>query len=351
MMLMSREDMRFSPCDARKVVAGRFLTSNDCWLRPQIAEFIQSRNPPVVLDPFAGTGDLLRVATNLTDCQIQGFDIQGDQWPRNDSLKSIPKLSEGIIVTNPPYLANYSAKRKGVLEQVESYYRLSGRDDLYQVALDRCLAACEYVVAIVPETLLNSGYDLRHAVSVTVLHDNPFSDTETPVCVVCFDRTSEWDTKIYSDDRIAMTLSQLDSHRLSPKRTNDIRFNVPSGRIGLRAVDMPSPDKPIAFMPRRELDYDIAGIKVSSRLLTFVEIPMMRSEDVDGVCREANKILARYRRNTLGLSLSPFKGNTKSGTRRRRLDYSTARAILEQAISATCPSPGVPIANQQLLFL
>ncbi|MEI6073404.1 MAG: hypothetical protein WCS31_16575 [Verrucomicrobiae bacterium] len=349
-MLMSREKMRFSECDARKVVAGRFLTSNDCWLRPQVASFIQSRNPEVVLDPFAGAGDLLRVASNLTGCQIQGLDIQGDQWPRNDSLKSIPRLSDGMIVTNPPYLANYSAKRKGVLEQVEAYYRLSGRDDLYQVALDRCLAACERVVAIVPETLLNSGYDLRHAVSVTVLHDNPFSDTETPVCVVCFDRKSQWDTEIFSDDRKVLTLSQLNSYRLRPKRTDDIRFNVPEGRIGLRAVDMPSPDKPIAFMPRRDLDYDVAGIKVSSRLLTFVEIPKMRNEEVDEVCREANRILARYRKKTRGLSLSPFKGNTKAGSRRRRLDYSSARAILEQALLEIGGAREIPAAKQHLLF-
>jgi hypothetical protein len=350
MMLMSREDMRFSECDARKVVAGRFLTSNDCWLRPQIADFIQSWNPDVVLDPFAGTGDLLRVAKKLIGCQIRGFDIQGDQWPRNDSLQSIPPLSNGMIVTNPPYLANYSAKRKGVIGQVEAYYRLSGRDDLYQVALDRCLAACEQVVAIVPETLLNSGYDLRHAVSLTVLHDNPFADTETPVCVVCFDRTSKWDTEIFSDDRKIMTLSQLDSYRLTPKRTDDIRFNVPEGRIGLRAVDMPSPDKPIAFMRRNDLDYDVAGIKVSSRLLTFVEIPKMRNEDVADVCREANRILAQYRENTQGLSLSPFKGNTKSGSRRRRLDYATARAILEQAMDAIRASRKTPEARQQVLF-
>jgi len=249
-------------------------------------------------------------------------------------LKSIPRLSGGMIVTNPPYLANYSAKRKGVLAQVEAYYRLSGRDDLYQVALDRCLAACEQVVAIVPETLLNSGYDLHHAVSVTVLHENPFSDTETPVCVACFDRKFHGDTEIFSDDTKAMKLSQLNSYRLSPARTDAIRFNVPEGRIGLRAVDMPSPDKPIAFMLRGDLDYDVAGIKVSSRLLTFVEIPKMRNEEVGGVCREANRILAQYRENTLGLSLSPFKGNTKSGSRRRRLDYSTARAILEQALLA-----------------
>lgn len=350
LMLMSREEMRYTACNARKVISGHFLTRKDCWLLPQVIEFIKSRNPSVVLDPFAGEGDMLRAVHELIDCQIKGFDIQGNIWPVNDSLLSIPPIKNGMIVTNPPYLANHSAKRKGVLEQVESYYLKSGRDDLYQVALDQCLASCAQVVAIVPETLLNSGYDLRLAVHVTVLHENPFSDTETPVCVVCFDRSSEYDTEIFSDDRKAIELSRLNRFRLYPKKSVDIRFNVPDGRIGLRAVDMPSPDKPIEFMPRANLDYDVAGIKVSSRLLTFIEIPQLKDEEIPILCNKANEIFARYRENTLGFSLSPFKGNNKAGTRRRRLDYATARAILEMSIEENQGAKGRQIAKQQVLF-
>ncbi len=349
-MLMSREDMRYTVCNARKVISGHFLTKKDCWLHPHILDFIKNRNPTVVLDPFAGEGDMLRAVQELTGCQIKGLDIQGELWPKNDSLLSIPPVQNGMIVTNPPYLANHSAKRKGVLEQVEGYYRKSGRDDLYQVALDRCLASCAQVVAIVPETLLNSGYDLRHAVHVTVLHENPFSDTETPVCVVCFDRSSEYDTEIFSDHQKAMTLSRLNSFRLYPKKSTQIRFNVPSGRVGLRAVDMPSPDKPIEFMPRANLDYHVAGIKVSSRLLTFIEIPQLKDDEISMLCKMANEIFSAYRKNTLGFSLSPFKGNNKAGSRRRRLDYSTARAILEQAIERKTRVTGCPFAQQQILF-
>lgn len=332
LMLMSKDRMQYSVCDARKVIAGRFLTKKDIWLQPQVIDFIASRRPSTVLDPFAGEGDLLSAVQSLIDCKAAGFDIQGAKWPKNDSLLNIPELRNGMIVTNPPYLANHSAKRKGVFERVESYYKKSGRNDLYQVALDRCIASCPQVVAIVPETILNSGYNLRHAVHITVLHDNPFADTETPVCVACFDRSSTHDTRIFLDAKETIALSRLNSLRLQPTNIDEITFNVPEGRIGLRAVDMPSPDKPIKFMPRECLDYDVAGIKISSRLVTFVEIPHLGNDEISALCETANAIFADYRAETCGLCLSPFKGNNKSGHRRRRLDYSTARAILELAL-------------------
>jgi hypothetical protein len=46
--------------------------------------------------------------------RIKGLDIDSSlAWCRNDSLKDIPVLKTGIIITNPPYLTNYSAQRKG----------------------------------------------------------------------------------------------------------------------------------------------------------------------------------------------------------------------------------------------
>jgi hypothetical protein len=350
LMLISREKNSYAICDAGKVATGRFLTLKDSWLQPQVLEFMRRCAPRTVLDPFVGGGDLLRVAARSIDCSIQGLDVQETEWPRNDSLERIPPLADGLILTNPPYLAKHSAKRKGVFERVEQYYRASGRDDLYQVALDKCLDACGKVVAIVPETVINSGYDLRHAVHVTVLHDNPFADTETPVCVVCLDRDGEWDADLYLDSRFVLTLSELNARRMRPVGAPSIQFNVRDGRIGFRAVDMPDPRKRLAFMPRKELDYDSAGIKVSSRLVTFVEMQALQDDEVSLVCEKANAILSRYRSLTFGLSMSPFKGNAKDGMRRRRLDYGTARAILERAFCEVKLSSGMPLASQQVLF-
>jgi hypothetical protein len=89
---------------------------------------------------------------------------------------------------------------------------------------------------------------------------------------------------------------------------------------------------------------------VSSRLVTFVEMQALQDDEVSLVCEKANAILSRYRSLTFGLSMSPFKGNAKDGMRRRRLDYGTARAILERAFCEVKLSSGMPLASQQVLF-
>lgn len=106
---------------------------------------------------------------------------------RNDSLRGIPRLKTGIIITNPPYLTNYSARRKGLFGDVERYFEANRHDDLYKIALERCLEAAEYVVAIIPETFINSSFPKARLASLTILEDNPFEDTDAPVCVACFD--------------------------------------------------------------------------------------------------------------------------------------------------------------------
>jgi hypothetical protein len=190
LMLVSRERNRFKEVDGVKVSRGQFQTRGRSWLAPQVVEFIRSRKPSLLYDPFAGHGSLLESALKIVDVEAAGLDIDpSTRWPVNDSLLSIPPRPGAVIVTNPPYLASHSARRKGVREAVAGHFER--RPDLYQLALDRCREACPYVVAIVPETLINSAYPRDNIVSVTVLEENPFRDTDCPVCVVCIDTTVE----------------------------------------------------------------------------------------------------------------------------------------------------------------
>jgi len=66
--------------------------------------------------------------------------------------------------------------------------------------------------------------------------------------------------------------------------------------------------------------------------MTYLEIPSVKNTDVERVALEANAVLNRLRTESSDLILAPFKGNAKSGRRRRRLDYEVARAILDAAI-------------------
>lgn len=83
-------------------------------------------------------------------------------------------------------------------------------------------------------------------------------------------------------------------------------------------------------MPRAALDYDLRKIGQSSRLITLIDLEL-NIGDVEALIAECNAILTRYRAETLDFPLSPFKGNRKDGVRRRRLDYASARAIVEMA--------------------
>lgn len=251
----------------------------------------------------------------------------------NDSLRSIPPIPRALIVTNPPYLAKHSAARKRVISEVASYFHAEpDLNDLYLIALKKCLQHSDNVIAIVPETFINAQAFRSRLRQITVLETNPFEDTDCPVVVACFGGEYGLPTHVFRDRTEIGYLSDIEKHRMRPHKAVPIHFNVPDGLIGLQAVDSVDPDKSISFMHRSCLGYDTSGIKISSRLVTYVHIPGLREVDVDPVCRDANQILASLRSLTNDLVLSPFKGNRRDGRRRRRLDYATARAILEQAI-------------------
>lgn len=337
LMLISKDRNRYKTIDGHKVSLGQYQTASPSWLKEHVVRFIAEQSPEVILDPFAGRGLLLDAVLERIPARGEGFDIDpGAGWPVNDSLVSIPAVPGAVIVTNPPFLAKHSARRKRVHEAVSEHFE--SRYDLYQLALDRCIEACPRVVAIVPETIINSPYPMRHVRSITILEDNPFEDTDCPVCVICMDALAgapPGGPGVWLGDDLLGPLGRFEAMRLHPRGCVDIRFNVRAGRIGLRAVDLPSPDKPAMFFARGDLDYPSERVRESSRLVTFIEIPSLGDEDIAGLVERANRHLAEYRRETHDILLSPFKGNTKEGRRRRRLDYRTARVLLEIAMPTT----------------
>lgn len=64
-------------------------------------------------------------------------------------------------------------------------------------------------------------------------------------------------------------------------------------------------------------------------MITVIDVPKVTN--VNEFIEICNEILLEYRKQVSDILLSPFKGNKKNGPRRRRLDYKTARAIIEEA--------------------
>jgi len=107
----------------KKTILGQYFTKDKLWLKPQVLEFIKKSNCDMTFDPFAGEGYILNVAKKLGFQKIVGLDIDKSLgWQINDSLISIPHIdNKTIIITNPPYLSNYSASRKGIMNKVKKF--------------------------------------------------------------------------------------------------------------------------------------------------------------------------------------------------------------------------------------
>jgi hypothetical protein len=338
-MLVSKSGNKTVDIDISKVSLGSFYTTKSGWLTAEVRAFLEkalAHSGGQLLDPFAGDGHLIDTIKSdpILGKQVKqatGFDIQGSTWPINDSLVAIPNPTRAVIVTNPPYLANHSAKRKGVDQLVAKYFANSTQKNLYRIALENSLASAHYVVAIIPETFLLSTFPKYRLELAVVIQDSLFGDTDAPALVACFTKESCVDARVFTGDQNIGTLAEILALRESSAPKQKIVFNDPKGRIGLRAVDGSDGISPIAFMPASEFDYSSRKVMVSSRLMTYLDLPDLSDDEIDSIIVRANSALKRIRKDSGDLVLAPFKGNDKSGKRRRRLDYALARKLLNGA--------------------
>ncbi len=320
----------------KKRSLGQFFTKNHFWLKGHIVDFIKSTDRKIAFDPFAGNGDLLEAVRGIGFSETKGFDIDENlNWTINDSLLNIPKIKDAIIITNPPYLTNYSAKRKKIYSNVAKYFSSCDYDDVYKLALHKCLESNDVGMVIVPETFINSRSPKNRLVSITIIEDMMFNDTENPICIICFNKEEKGlsGIKMYKNDKYLGTLEDFENMRKKPKKNISIKFNSLDGQIALRAVDATNINNPIQFISPENIDYDLSTIKVSSRLITLIKMDTDKGK-LNKIIELSNEILQDFRKNSYDILLSPFKGNKKNGERRRRLDYKTARAILEEANTA-----------------
>lgn len=323
--------------NTKKIKLGQFFTKKDLWLKPQIHKFIESSNKSIAYDPFAGGGHLLTAAENIGFKLTKGLDIDTNlSWDINDSLISIPLVEDSIIITNPPYIAKQSAKRKKI--DLSKYFDSTVYDDVYLLSLDKMLEHHKYVVAIIPESFINSNYKKKNLLySITILEENPFDDTENPVCVVCFDgKPKSYDKiKVYKGEKYLNNLEYFNNLRISPNKSIKISFNDKNGWLGLRATDSSNGINRISFFEKDAIKYDWdKNIKVSSRHITLIDIQLPKSKQKE-LINNANKIIDKLRESTSDVIFTPFKGNDKFNKRRRRLDFKLARAILEIAYNQT----------------
>jgi hypothetical protein len=308
------------------------FTLGEQWLTKPVKEFIESYCEHGIVDPYAGDCSLRTPLEKMGVKDFIGFDIDEKMVngvvKHNDSLLSIPSTKR-LLVTNPPFMSKCTATRYG--SRFYKYFESTALTDIYLIALEKCLASHDNVVAIVPETFLLNGNFTDRLSLIVIVEENIFGNTDCPVLVACFqkDKNPKSKVKIYKNDKYLITLGELHKRDKLPDKKAKITFNEQNGNIGLRGIDGTQSDR-IAFCEPEALNYK-RKMKVSSRLISLVDVPDAKGKEKELV-EACNKILEQYRQDTHDLLMAPFKGNNKSGQRRRRIDYKTARAIIEEAL-------------------
>lgn len=291
-----------------------------------------------LIEPFAGANNIVLMMEELG---IKGqwgcYDVAPESQLENkteldielrDTLKNYPQGYDAAI-TNPPYLAKNSAKRRGMPYPETSY------DDLYKLSLDVMLANTPYVAAIIPESFIVQDLFHDRLFGVISLTCKMFDDTDCPVCLALFvpneQKEAPDDFVIYSGNTKIGMYQDLKKYITPFKgQVQTWRFNDPEGEIGLMAIDN-TLQASISFMPGEDIAPE--KVKHTSRSITRIGGFDGDKDELEAVIIEVNRLMSERRCHTKDVFMTSFKGLRKDGKYRRRLDFAQARDLLNQAVA------------------
>ena len=248
-----------------KIKLGQFYTDGNPFI---LKPFLNWANKihiekQCVLEPFAGSNNLITTLRGMDLCKyFKSYDIapQNKEVEYRDSISNFPQNYK-VCITNPPWLAKNSAKRKNIPFITDKY------DDLYKFCLELCLKNCDYVAILVPATFLQSKLFRNRLHTYILLHNTLFIDTENPVCLCLFNKEETKDTLIYYDNKYIGQLNVLIKEIPETKKQRDIVFNDPAGTLGFISFDN-TKEPSIRFCNAKDIThYDI---KHSSRFITKI---------------------------------------------------------------------------------
>lgn len=314
--------MVFDTLQSKKRQHGQFYTVGNPFLLAPFTNWVERHaiRDEKVLEPFAGANNLINALreTKMADTAAS-FDIapHNPEVLYRDTLNDFPQGYK-VCVTNPPWLAKNSAKRRGL------DFPISPFDDLYKHSLDLCLQNCDYVAALIPATFLQSREFRNRLETVIFLHDQRmFTDTENPVCLALFGLNLTTSIEIFDDEERIGLLHELEKSLPEKTRTIEMVFNHPNGALGFVAFDNTHAPS-IRFCSGEELErYDIG---FSTRMITRIHGDF---ENLPTAIDILNEKLGQFRDQTGDIFLTPFKGLRKDGKYRRRMDYRLARKFIE----------------------
>jgi len=271
-----------------------------------------------ILEPFAGSNSLIMHLTKMGLCKRHAsFDIS----PSNKRIKKQNTLYHfphgyDVCVTNPPWLAHFSAKRLGI------QFPFSPFNDLYKLSIYLCLDNCKYVAALLPLSFIKANIFQERLTDVITINKRLFKDTLNPVCLALFGPEQTQSVNMHSDNKFVGTLDELKSK--GPKlnnHKNHIHFNRPDGNLGLITTD-DTKDGRIRFY-KPEAITDNYTVKKSSRYATVIQV-----DSGEPNIAKLNSALNAYREETQDMLLLPFRCLREDGKYRRQIGWTLTKKFI-----------------------
>ncbi len=177
---------------------GQFYTTNYKYI---LDSFIIPDNLNIIIEPFAGNGDLLNIFPQ--NVAVECYDIEPKQTfiTKRDTLLNPPIYCNKYVITNPPYLARNKSDEKAIFNKYNY-------NDLYKCFIE-CLIndPCIGGILIIPlnfwSSIRRTDCELRqkfintyYITRMNVFEEQVFNDTSYTVCSFQFVKRNNQDFKI-----------------------------------------------------------------------------------------------------------------------------------------------------------
>lgn len=321
-----------------KIIKGQFFTERNIFKNNKVfLNFMKKNNlwNKKILEPFAGANNLIFFLLQQKNIlEYESFDIEPKHKnvKQNDSINNWNYKKFDLVITNPPYLSKHSARRMKLDVDFKSY------DDLYKLSLDRCINNVRYTIAIIPTTFINSNRQkdkklIKKLVIFQLLPNRKnFNDTEHPVALVYFDNhKNSNDFLLYENNNFINSYQELikiQNKILKPKNNLKIKFNIKRGNLCINTGDNTKDKNNIKFHNSNwKLNKDVKKTD-RHKVKLLVENFDMKQNFIN----ELNDKIFELRNNNCDYLWASFKGISKTGHFRKRLDFELIKKIINATL-------------------
>lgn len=322
----------------KKIKFGQFFTEKNVFKNNKVFKDFMNKNNlwnENILEPFAGANNLINFLLEQNPkLKYQSFDLEPKDAnvKQNDSINNWYYENFSLVITNPPYLSKHSARRMKMDIDFQNY------DDLYKLSLDRCINNVKYTIAIIPTTLINSNRkeDKKLIQKLTIFQLLPdkenFNDTEHPVALAYFDNLKQGnDFLLYENNKLIDSYQSLISKEQKIlKKQNDwkIKFNTIDGNICINTGDNTKDKTNIKFHNTNWKSNK--NVKTTDRHKVKLLIKNVTVDEM--LINILNNKIQELRNNNCDYLWASFKGVSKTGRFRKRLDFETTKKIINSIL-------------------